>query len=117
MYSINISVNLYTLDELSDRARNRAIREHRDFLLSVMSPNDFISGDSEYDTPEKLNEAYESEYDYYLMNDEPIIESIEINEYLFFCDGEIANVTHYCGKHPLSGKTVLHYLGKDYEIA
>lgn len=84
-----ISINIYSLDELNEKARNRAIEEHRAFLLSIMCPEDFISGCPEYDTPEELKKAYNSEYEYYLMNDEPIIESIEINEYMFFSNGEI----------------------------
>lgn len=84
-----ISINIYSLDELNEKARNRAIEEHRKFLLSIMCPEDFISGCPEYDTPEELEKAYNSEYEYYLKNDEPIIESIEANEYMFFSNGEI----------------------------
>lgn len=84
-----ISINIYSLDELNEKARNRAIEDQRAFLLSTMSPEDFISGCPEYDTLEELKKAYNSEYEYYLMNDEPIIESIEINEYMFFSNGEI----------------------------
>ena len=84
------TVNLYTFDELSKTAQNKAIAEHRDFCLSIMSPNDFISGDAEHDTPEELQKTYDAEYDYYSMNDEPIIESLQINEYDFFQDGTFA---------------------------
>lgn len=84
-----ININIYNFDELNDKAKNRAVDDHRNFLLSIMRPNDFISGDPEYDTPEELEKTYQSEYEYYLMNDEPIIESIEINEYMFYSNGEI----------------------------
>lgn len=84
-----ININIYNFDELNDKAKNRAVDDHRNFLLSIMCPNDFISGDPEYDTPEELEKTYQSEYEYYLMNDEPIIESIEINEYMFYSNGEI----------------------------
>jgi len=117
MKSVNITINLYSLDELSAKARERAIREHRDFLLSVMQPDDFISGDPEYDTPDQLSEAYDSEYDYVLFNDDPVIESIECNEYLFFSDGAMANCTTFCGKHERAVETVLHVFGKDYQVA
>jgi hypothetical protein len=90
-----VSITLFQFDELSDKAQEKAIYEHRNFMLSTMTPTDFISGCPEYDTPEKLQEAYDLEYDYYLMEDEPIIESIQINEYWFFCDGTLANVTAY----------------------
>lgn len=119
MLSINIPVNLYTLDELSEEAREHAIEEHRHFLLETMTPNDFISGDPEYDTPAALDSEYECEYDYYLMNDEPIIESIEINEYMFYESGEIAPVCTYCKGHPThSGETwLMNYHGHNYRIA
>ena len=117
MKSVNITINLYSLEELSSKARERAIREHREFLLSVMQPEDFISGDPKYDTPEQLSEQYDSEYDYVLFNDDPVIESIEINDYLFYSDGSMASVVTYCGKHPLSGKSILKIYGKEYEIA
>ena len=117
MKTANITINLYELDELSAKARERAIREHRDFMLSTMQPEDFISGDPEYDTPEQLSEQYDSEYDYVLFNDDPVVESIEINEYLFFADGAMANTTTFCGKHELAGKTVLRVYGNSYEVA
>lgn len=117
MKTANININLYSFEELSDRAKERAIREHRDFLLSVMQPEDFISGDPEYDTPEQLSEQYDSEYDYVLFNDEPVIESIECNEYLFFSDGAMANCTTFCGNHPRAGETVLRVYGNEYVVA
>ncbi len=107
-----VTVTLYKLDELNDKARQKAICEHRYFLLSIMSPSDFISGDEKYDTPEELQKAYNSEYDYILFNDEPVIESIEINDYYFFFDGSIADVRHYGnGKHvfTFSGETDVFY--------
>ena len=119
MLTFTETINLYTLDELSDEAREHAIEEHRHFLLETMTPSDFISGDPEYDTPDQLEEAYNSEYNYYLMNDEPIIESIEINEYMYFASGEIAPTVTYCTGHPThSGETwLMNYHGNNYRIA
>ena len=85
-------INLYELAELDPKAKARAIDNHRQFLLQIMQPADFISGDPEYDTPEELEKTYNAEYEYLLDNDEPIIESIDINEYLFYQDGELANL-------------------------
>lgn len=102
-----VTITLYQFDELSDKAREKAISDHRYFLIDVMRPDDFISGDPEWDTPEKLFETYRAEYDYYLMNDEPIIESIEINEYWFFHDGTMAHVT----TDP-TGRNVFHHHGE-----
>ena len=118
MLSFNIPVTLYTLNELSENARNHAIEEHRRFMLEILDPTDFISGEPEYDTPGKLNAAYESEYDYILMNDEPVTESIEINEYLYFPSGELANTVTYCNGHSTHpGETWLSYHGNNYRIA
>lgn len=92
----NVTINLYEFNELSFNAQQRAIDEHRAFMLDTMRPDDFISGDPEYDTFEKLAEAYNSEWDYIYENDEPVIESIEINEYLFYANGEFANCICNC---------------------
>lgn len=89
-----VSVNLYSLDELDEGARWNAIEEHRRFMLEEMHPDDFISGDPEYDTPEKLMETYNAEFEYYENNDDPIIESIECNEYLFYEDGTLAHIIY-----------------------
>lgn len=113
MKKVTISVYLYAFNELSVTAKTRAVNDHRAFLLSVMSPDDFISGDPDYDTPEKLQETFESEYEYYLNNDEPIIESIEINEYLFYENGELAHAcTYKAGEN--RGKTIVKIEGVDY---
>lgn len=118
MFNFNVSINVYSLDELTDDARRNAIEEHRQFLLDEMSPADFISGDPEYDTPEQLQEQYESEYEYYEDNDDVIIESIECNEYLFFANGTMANTTHYWNGHPTrGGETWIKYRGHEYKIA
>ena len=111
-----IELNLYTINELDEKAKARAIEDHRQFELSIMQPEDFISGETEYDTPEELQKTYEAEYEYYLNNDEPIIENIEANEYLFFMNGELASVTQYCGKHHKAGKTEMEFHGVTYDI-
>lgn len=92
MKKINLCIDLYTIDELKGKSRNKAIEEHRQFLLSIMQPTDFISGIKGYDTTESLNAQYQSEYEYCSFNDEPVIESIYCNDYLFFNDGTLANV-------------------------
>jgi mRNA-degrading endonuclease HigB of HigAB toxin-antitoxin module len=116
MIDTGITIKLYSFSELSEKAKRKAIEAHREFELSVMEPDDFISGIAEYDTPEELQKTYEAQYNYYLMNDEPIIENIEANDYLFFEDGELAHTITYCGKHPLAGETHLIFNGADYII-
>ena len=111
---IKLEINLYKFEELTDRAKERAIMDHRIFILNDMQPTDFISGDPEYDTPEELEKAYREQFDYLNENDEPIIESIEINDYLFYYNGETAHTTHYCGQHPLAGEIRVTLHGEAY---
>ena len=115
MKMATITIPLCELHELSDMAKRKAIEGHRDFLLGVMQPSDFISGDPEYDTPEQLSEAYKKEFEYYSFNDEPIIESIEANGYLFYMDGELAHVVEYVAG-PMEGKTILNIHGSAFAI-
>lgn len=115
MVHVKFELRLFSLDELSEKAREKAIEEHRRFMLDTMTPEDYISGDPEYDTPEALRECYESEYNYIWSCDDPVVESIEINEYLFFENGELANVCKYYGG-PKRGKTILNFMGRDIEI-
>lgn len=118
MNTYNISINLYKLSELSGKAQAHAIEEHRYFMLSDMTPEDFISGDPEYDTAEELQKTYEAEYDYILFNDDPVIESIECNEYLFFENGDIANIRYKFPDGTLeSRETYVKMCGIEYRIA
>lgn len=103
-----VTINLYSFDELNEDAKQKAIDDHRNFELSIMDENDFISGDPEFDTPEKLSEAYNAEYSYLEENDEPIIESIKANDYLFFSDGSLAD----CVTYTADGRTELK-IGND----
>lgn len=41
-----ISIKLYSFKELNAEAQEKAIEDHREFLLLVMSPDDYISGDA-----------------------------------------------------------------------
>ena len=116
MIDTGITIKLYSFSELSEKAKRKAIEDHREFELSIMRPEDFITGIAEYDTSEELQKTYEAEYDYYLMNDEPIIEIIEANDYLFFENGELAHTITYCGNHPLAEETHLIFKGVDYVI-
>lgn len=84
-------INLYSIMELSERSRNRAIEEHRDFLCNI----DEADKDS---------------------TDKEIIESIEANNYLFFTDGELAACCEYCGKYPKAGITELRFKNEIYIV-
>ena len=117
MKTVSINFNLYELHELEEGARWNAIESHRRFLLDVMRPEDFISGYPEYDNPEQLQEAYDSEYAYYENCDDPIIESIESNEYLFFEDGKLAPIVHYVGGTKNGQSFFKTRSGKEFRIA
>ena len=116
MIDTGITIKLYSFSELSEKAKRKAIEAHREFMLSLMAPDDFISGIAEYDTPEELQKTYEAEYNYYLFDDKPIVENIEANDYLFFENGELAHTVRYCGAHPLSGETHFIFNGVDYLV-
>ena len=102
MIDTGITIKLYLFSELNEKAKKRAIEEHREFELNIIELNDFEKGIAEYD--------------YYATNDEPIIEAIESNDYLFFENGELAHTVRYCGNHPLAGETHFIFNGVDYLI-
>jgi hypothetical protein len=98
-----VTINLYEYSELSNKAKEKAISEHEAFLLSI--------GNEYEDEDGNLIKEYPNEIDI-----TEVIDSIEGNEYLFYSDGNLANVTHYCGKHPKAGNIELK-LGNDvYQI-
>ena len=112
----SVTINLYSFDELDEKAKRKAIEDHREFELSIMQEGDFISGDPKFDTDEELKKAYDLQWNYYMMNDEPIIESIEANDYLFFNNGELAHTLEYTGKHEKAGTTEFILYGETFTL-
>lgn len=110
---INANIKLYSFEELGMDAKQRAIEDHRNFLLSVMNYADFISGDPKYDTPEELQKAYDSEYNYILKEDTGVIESIAINDYMFFNNGVMAHVVNEIWHN----KQFLYFANEKIQIA
>jgi len=98
-----VTINIYEYSELNSKAKERAISEHEAFLLSI--GNEFENENGEI-VREYPNEIELTE----------VIDSIEANEYLFYSDGDLANVTHYCGKHPKSGITELKLGTEIYQV-
>jgi len=92
MIRLNLNLKLFSYDELNEKAKERAFDNHYIFLCET----------GEYNSVE---------YDYKFVE-----QSIKDNEYLFFYDGELANVTYYCGKHEKAGKTELSFQGEIYDI-
>ena len=86
----------------------------------MLSPFDWIikgvNGEFYPCKPDIFQKTYEAVYVYYLMNDKPIIENIEANNYLFFENGKLAPTVHYCGVHPLAGETHFIFNGTAHII-
>lgn len=102
MKTVQIKINLYSLNELSSEAKQVAILNHGDFLNSF--PHEYE------------NENGEMVEEYIEHNEDEIIESILINNYYFFKNGELANVKTYTGKHPKAGVSEFGFMGNIYEI-
>lgn len=88
-----VSINLYTFDELNEAAQEKAIIEHVNFLVEV----------ADFDERDEISREY-------------VIENIQINDYLFFADGELAHCTTYTDSHPKSGTTEFHFHGATFDI-
>ena len=110
---IEVKIKLYRLEELPETSRRRAIEDHRTFMLDTLTP-DYIDGVTDWSDPEKM-EMYRDEYQYIVNHDEPVTESIDINEYLFFYNGDLAHVTHYTGG-PFNGQIWAAIGGERYLI-
>ena len=96
------TINLYSFNELSEQAKEKAIIDHSDFLESVLTDYEDEFGDIKNS--------------YIRPTEDEAIESIEINEYIFFQNGELANCTHYVGGHPKAGITEFNFNGTIYDI-
>lgn len=101
-----VTITLLTIDELDTQAKNKALAEHKEFLIDTYN-------DDMYDESYSMTR---SKYANSLTQGE-VLESIEINEYLFFPNGEMASVTHFTGKHPRSGETECAIKGMTYPVA
>jgi len=85
----NVTINLYSFAELNEKAKQKAINEHYDFLCSV---------------------------DNYEPTDTEVIENIEMNDYVFYFDGELASCVTYCGKHEKAGTTEFTVHGETFNL-
>lgn len=97
-----ITIKVYSFNELSETAKNKAIIEHTEFMES---------------TPvECENEAGEMIDEYFEYSENEVIEDIEANGYIYFADGTLANCVTYTGTHPKTGITELTLHGEVYNI-
>lgn len=89
MKKINIDINLYDFNELEEEAQELAILEHGYFYIDVYGEE---------------------------LNREEIVDSILVNEYLFYESGKLAHTLNYVGDHPRSGESVYIKNGVEYII-
>jgi uncharacterized membrane protein len=88
-----VTIELYSINELNKEAKQKAINEHKSFLIDSYDDGMF---DESFDMTR-------SKYAKQLLKDE-IIGHIEINNYLFLKNGEMAHTLQYmknnkCEKH------------------
>lgn len=98
-----VIINLYSLSELSEEAKSKAIAEHASLLLS--------QGDEMENEAGELETIYRDD-----IEDSEVIESIEANEYLFFKNGDMARCTNFTGTHKRTGETALFLHGEEYLV-
>ena len=80
-------------NELEGEGKEKAMNEHFEFLNEVGD----LEGGCTF--KEKV---------------EIVMESLKINDYLFFKNGDMADITHYTGKHKKSGTTELKFNNEVY---
>jgi len=98
MKIIKAEVELYEYDELNEESREKAFNEHFDFLIGFADSESAFKGMS-----------LKNERDY-------VEDSLRINEYLFFNDGELASCVTYTDGHEKTGITEFTFKGKVYEV-
>lgn len=99
----NITITLYSLNELNKEAKNKAIAEHKEFLIDTFS-------DDLYDASYNMTRSKYAKQ----LTKADIIENIEINDYFFFSNGKQAHVVQFCGQHPRAGERVFYFEDAEY---
>ena len=105
MRKVNVEITLYNFEELDFFSKERALADHRQFMIETLSESDFdFPGD------------YDSSIAEIEINNEYVIENIQANEYWYFMDGDIAPTVKYTGKHAKKGITEFMFYGNTYQI-
>ena len=111
MQKLNVTVELFRYDELNPEAREKAFDEHEQFLRE--NPSTYEDEDENGNIIEK----YDNMDDWTLEEVKEYVEdSIRINEYWFFSNGEMADTVCYTGKHEKAGTTELTFLGNTFVL-
>ena len=92
-----INIKLYEFKELSEEAQERAISDHINFEIEVAQPGDEENCwlQDSFDEAERLHTPWFLGSIIYENHKQDIIDNIELNEYLFFEDGELVPVSYY----------------------
>jgi hypothetical protein len=126
MKKVNLNLNLYSFDELSEDAKDKARINHIEFLGEVSDCyfNDKGNVKPEYENYFVVNVIQEMERmqtpwffseTMYHEHKSEIDEEIKANDYLFFEDGEMANCISYVKNNKVY-KTEFNYNSQTIEI-
>jgi len=102
MKTIQTEIKLYSYDELKGDSKEKAFESHFNFLCDNPTEYENEMGEMVYSEEEPIKEDVE--------------DSIRINEYWFFENGEMADCVTYTGKHKKAGITEFNFQGKTYNI-
>tara|TARA_R100001530_G_scaffold135184_2_gene111766 strand:+ start:695 stop:1009 length:315 start_codon:yes stop_codon:yes gene_type:complete len=102
MNKIKVEIILNKYNELEGTAKEKAFEEHKNFLWELGQEYEGAKG--------------EMKTDYSVPNKEEVEESILINGYLFFENGELADCVTYTGNHKKKGITEFNFKGKIYKV-
>lgn len=81
------TINIYTFDELSNEAKERAISDHINFEIEVAGKDSYIYPAIE--EADRLQTPWFTASIVYEMFKDSIIDTIKINRYEFTADGKI----------------------------
>lgn len=107
--TIKTEIKLYEYKELDEKAKETAFNSHLNFLYE--NPAEYEDEDengniiTKYDNMDEWTGEELKKY---------VEESIEINKYLFFKDGKMADIIHFTDKHKKAGTTEFYLGGKTY---
>jgi hypothetical protein len=107
MKKLKIEIKLYKYDELSGDSKEKAFDSEYQFLLENPQEYEDNEGNMQYDNMEEWTEKDIREY---------VEECININEYLYFKNGVMADITYFTGNHEKAGQVELKIAGNVYTI-
>lgn len=103
---VQVTINLYSIHELEKAVQDEIIANHKEFLVSVYRDGDF---DPSFNMTR-------SKYARSLTRSD-IIGNITVNEYLYFKNGEMADICQYIQgafPNPKAGTTEFKLNGETY---